>query len=175
MPEEQTDELRPMVRTLQIIVAALVAGVCFFGGYVLLGAPPKPAAEGNMLTLVAIAVGAGGLVLAPLVAAVLVRGQVGRIADGTWQPSQRQGPAPTTDAGRLANVYATKTIISGALFEGPCFLALLAYMTERHWAALLVAGLLGAGLLAHLPTYGRVSGWVQDKLQLIEQTRQFRG
>jgi hypothetical protein len=176
MPESQTENLGPTVRTLRIIVVSLVMGVSLFGGYVVLLAPAqaKPGANGQVLTLVSIVVGASGLLLSRLIAGIMARAQIRRIANGTWQPSQTGGTVPETDSGRLAIVYSTKTIVGAALCEGPCFLALVAYMIERQWPALLVSGVLVAALLWHLPTYDRVSNWIEDGLRQIAETRQFR-
>jgi hypothetical protein len=176
MSEPQSENLGPHVRTLQIIVASLVMGVILFGGYVVLFAPAqaKPGANGQILTLLSMVVGASGLVLSPLIAGIMARAQIRGIASGTWQPSQPGRPAPDTDAGRLAIVYSTKTIVGAALCEGPCLLALVAYLVERQWPALLAAGVLVAALLWHLPTYDRVSNWIEDGLRQVAEARRFR-
>jgi hypothetical protein len=87
------------------------------------------------------------------------------------QPGNKQGPAPETDAGRLAAVYLSKTIVGAAVLEGVSFLALWAYMLERHSATLVAAGVLLGGLLCCFPTTGGLSDWIEQQLRRMEEER----
>lgn len=164
-----------MVRTAQIIVAALVMGVVSFGVVVVSGIAGGQGGQGNTLTLLAVGFAAADLVLCLLVPQLLAAAQRRKIAAGTWGSTSApsQGPAPDTDTGKLAIVYQTKLIIGAAMLEGGCFLALLAYMLERQLPSLVVAGVLLLALLAHLPTYGRVEAWIEEQLRRVEEDRRF--
>ena len=67
----------------------------------------------------------------------------------------------------------SKLVIAAALLEGPCFLALFAYLNEGHTASLAVAGICLLGILARFPTAGRLTDWLERQLQLIREEQQF--
>jgi len=127
--ESSRKQLGAQVRTMQVIVFALCMGVLMFGGFVLFGGQEAQPAQSNTITLAAICFSVVGGVIGLVVPATVAASQRKKIADGTWQPAKRQIPVPDTDAGRLVAIYQLKIIIGAAFFEGPAFLALLAYMT----------------------------------------------
>ena len=173
LDEKSRQQIAPAVRTAQIILGALAAGVLTFAVLVLVVFKGEPQAN-NTLTTVAVAFGVVDLVLSFLVPSLVAANARRRIADGTWQASQNQGPLPDTDAGKLAMVYQTKMIIGAALLEGGCFLALYAYMSEGHWPGLTVAALLLICLLAHFPTSDRMETWIDEQLRRNREEQMFR-
>jgi len=166
-------QLAVMVRTAQIIVGALVMGVLTFGVVVVSGLAGGGGAQGNTLTLLAVGFAAAALVLCLLVPNLFASAQRRKIAAGTWGSTSAPGPAPDSDAGKLAMLYQTKLIIGAAMLEGGCFLGLVAYMLERQWPSLAMAGVLLLALIAHLPTYGRVEAWIEDQLRRVQEDRRF--
>jgi hypothetical protein len=158
---------------MQIIVFALCTGVLSFGGFVLFQDRGAEAAQLGTLTMSAIGFAALGIVMSVILPGTITAAQRKKVADGTWQPGGRQGPAPASDAGKLAMVYQLKMIISAAFLEAPAFLALMAYMIEGHAVNLGIAGVLLLGLMAHFPTVGRVETWVEHQLGQVEYERQF--
>jgi hypothetical protein len=172
LDEKSRTEVTGSVRIGQIIIASLAMGVTMFGGFVLLSRGAGEPGAG-MLTTVALGAAAASIVLSLLLSHFTARSGIRRVAAGTWQPTNKQGPAPETDAGRLAAVFQTKTIIGAAALEGMCFLSLFAYMQEHHYSTLLAAAVLFCGLLAHFPTTGRVTDWIEQQLRRIDEERQF--
>lgn len=77
-----------------------------------------------------------------------------------------------TDAGKLAQVYQTTTIVGCALLESAAFLALLAYLLEGQQVSLAVAGAMLLGVAAHLPIGGRLASWVERQLKLSDEEQQ---
>lgn len=172
--QQQQQQLDAIVRTSQIILAALAMGIVMFAGIVLLGIPGDKPAEGRLLSMIAVAVGASNLVLCLVVPGVIAAGNRRKIAAGAWPAAEQPAAGAQTDFGRLAMVYQVKMIIGAALLEGGCFLALCAYMIERQLSSLAVAAVLLAALLAHFPTRRRVEAWIEDQLRRVDEERRFR-
>lgn len=169
--EQIQQQLAATVRTAQIIVGALVMGVITFGVVVVSGIAGGPGGQGNLLTLLAVGLGAADLVLCLLVPNLLVAAQRRKLAAGNG--GSPAGADPATDAGQLALLYQTKLIIGAAMLEGGCFLGLVAYMLERQLPSLAMAGVLLLALIAHLPTFGRVQAWIDDQLRRLDEDRRF--
>ena len=144
-----------------------------FGGFVLFGGQEAEPVQSNTLTLAAICFSVLCGAIALVVPAIIAASQRKKIANGTWQPANRQIPVPDTDAGKLVAIYQLKIIISAAFFEGPAFLALFAYMSEGKLINLGMAGVMLLGLMSQFPTVGRVEAWVEQQLCRVEEQRQF--
>jgi hypothetical protein len=172
LDEKARSEVMGIVRTSQIIVLTLVAGVTVFGGFVWQSRGAGQPAAG-VLTPLALGAALVGIPLSLLLAQFVARSGVRSVAAGTWKTANPQGPAPATDAGRLAGVYQTKTIAGAAILEGVGFLTLFAYMQERQTTTLVAAGVLLGGLLCYCPTAGRLSDWVDRQLRRMKEEREF--
>jgi len=172
LDEKSQAEVNRFSRVCQIVVVALCMGIVAFAVVVVLMGNDRADAEAGVLTFIAIgmAVGCGGMSL--VVPRGVVIAQRRKIVHGTWQMQGREADVPVTDAGKLASVYVTKTIVGCALLEGPCFFALFAFMSEGHLINPVVATLLLLGLLSQFPTSGRVADWVNDQLRLVAEERQ---
>lgn len=172
LDEKSQAEVDRSVRVSQIIVVALAMGVVTFGVVLVFMAGDREVAEPGLLTFfgIGMAVVCSGMSL--LVPRGVVLAQRRKIANGTWQMQGKQEGIPVTDAGKVAAVFLTKTIVGSALLEGPCFLVLYAFMTEGHVISPIVGAALLLGLLGHFPTSGRVTDWVTDQLRLVEEERQ---
>ena len=173
LDEKSQTELTGQVRTTQVIVAALCMGIVSFAAYAIVTGPSGEPPDDKFITIAAACLAPVCIVLSLIATRVAVTVNRRKIADGTWKPASQQGPAPSTDAGKLAFVYQVKTIIGAALIEGPAFLALLAYMIEGSQLSLAVAGVMLLGVMAHFPTASRVETWIEGQLQMIKEQRQF--
>jgi hypothetical protein len=182
-------ELEPVARTLQIIVAAMIMGVLAFLAVVVLlvpqavvpqgpaGAEAAPNRLGGMqvITLTALFMGATGLVLSYMVPILVVARGRSQIAREKQVPGGLAEPSPTSqasDAGRLLGLYQNQLIMGSALAEGGAFFAAMAYMLERHPAALGVAVVLVGALIARIPTRDRLTAWLDQQLALVQEERQ---
>ncbi len=188
MPETQWREeiVRP-VRLLQIVTVALTGGCVVFLAMALFmrlggNGPAQAAAEEPMLVYVVLVFAAAMLLARAVVPAWLVSAARRKIAEGTWKPPQQasgNSPIPdeflakTGDAGKLCYVFTTKTIVGAAMFEGAAFFALVAYFVEGTTLSLAVAAVLIVAVALHFPTPGRVVGWIERQLSLLDQQRQW--
>ncbi len=165
------------VRPIQIVNAALVAGVLFFTGFVLFGhVPGKPPAIADQLTYVVVAVFFVALLVWVFLPGRVADRQVTKIASRTWTPPTR-GPTPqsafATDTAKLLLAYQVKSIIGSALLEGAAFFAAVVFMLQREWFVLAIVAVAIILMLATFPTRGRVRAWVEARLIRIEEARQF--
>ncbi len=185
------EEIARRVRTPQIIVGAMVAGLLVFLVIVLVviqhGMPGLPEVA-TILNSVAIAFALTAVLARLFVPGMIVARARRQIAQGAWQvplPDQPQSrfsqamqeqsarfTEQTGDAGGLLFVFQTKTIVACALLEGPAFFAFISYMLGRSPLALLLGGLLILGVALHFPTRSGVIHWIEDQLRLMEQERQ---
>ena len=186
MTPEQSAELAKPIRTLQIIVGAMILGVIALLAIALtIGpqiAPPAGHVDGQpprtpVISYGAVACGAVLLVASLVVPQVVAGAGRRKIAAGTWQPGQG-GPMfsdeffeRTGDAGRLYGVLLVSTIIGAAILEGGGLLAGVAYLVEGQLLALGVAVVLLFALVLRFPTRARVEQWIDEKLELVQQDR----
>lgn len=191
--EDDESMLGPQVRTMQVIIGALVMGLVFFLGIVLFlraqqkvvppGPAPNPAqarAQAQpVISYAAVAFTMMALPMSLLIPSVVVKGGRKQIAQGTWTPPVRGigtvPPGPLGDTLRLASVYQSALIIGAALNEGPAFFALIAYMIEGLPAILGLAVLLILGVAARFPTLTRVEQWIDAQKELVIEERQEGG
>jgi hypothetical protein len=160
----------PIVRVCQIIVFALVTGVSMFMAitYFVIRPAGKAAAPppNPILTYyVAPAFVGTNLLLAVLVPGILVARIRRQLAD------KRPADTPGEDLGPLLRIYQTKLIIGAALCESAAFFALICYIIEGLIVAIPIALLALAGVVFHFPTINRVSLWIDQQRELIEQER----
>lgn len=182
-PTEEHAVLRGGLRTLQIILVALLVGVVVFSGIVLIAitsVEPPPDDQPRQQLLTPILVGLSFAVAGTLwiVANVMLSQARQRIADGTWKPGLRkrvqEGEAVGTlspqafeeagNAGRLFQAWMSSTIVRSAGLEAAAFLNLVAAMVERSPIPLVVAGFWALLLAFQVPTSSRLDHWLESEL-----------
>ena len=181
MPGSSVGRPAGLVRTLQIIVAAMVAGCCAFMAVLLVvvgvpGNPPRTSDVAYVMLAVAAA-----MVLARVIVPRIVVAQARRkIREGTWTAPKSNLPAAfgdtvwqNSDAGKLAIVLMTQTIVAAAILEGATFLLLVTYLIEHSPLCLGLAVVLLVALAAHFPTVSSCSTWIDEQLRLLDEERAF--
>jgi len=182
---KDADDIQGVTQTSQIIVGSLAAGVIVFWAVVTLVIDPDPAPAGGagllfgmpMLTAFSALFGVAVLAASILVPRLIVDGAVAQLAKGgphdrdAGEGAGTKQLRPEAGAAELLPVYQTQLIIASALNEGGAFFAAIAYMLERHAAAILVAGVLLALLLSRFPTVDRVRGWIEAQLERVAARR----
>jgi len=176
------EEITPVLRQCQIIVGSLIAGSVVFLVIVLFRGQPQAANAGPpVMTYVAMAFMAVILVARMIVPAVVARLARRQILLGETPFLPRVGGASIKgmienagDAGRLALIFQTKTIIAGALLEGCTFFMLVAHMIEGSLISLGAALALILALAMVVPTRAKMARWIENQLELLEQERQFQ-
>lgn len=182
------DELKPLIRTEQIIVGALIAGAVLFlvvaavvasQGVSDMGEDESMSLVFNLVLLLFLMSAVLGRLIVP---ASMVAAARRKIVSGNWSPAE--GPnqadlasiiARTGDAGRLIAVHQTKTIVGAALVEGVTFFAIIVYMLTQSTFGLAVACAMIAVQALLFPTRGRVLDWIEAQLRRIEEERAFAG
>jgi len=173
LDDQSQGEVNSVSRTTSIIVFALCGGVIAFGAYVLFFHEIKQAQAMGMLTYGSLGFAGLETVMCLIVPQVLVRSGRKLMATGSLKYQGSEGPTVHTDAGKLALVYQQTTIIGCALLEGAAFFALIAYMIEGHLAALIAAVVMLIGVALHMPLGDRLSSWVENQLQIIDEEKRF--
>ncbi len=177
------DELTPVLRQLQIITGALVAGTLFFMVITLAFTGGQfQAANLSVLSYTAAGFAFVALILRMVVPGFLVSKGRKLIARGTLQlPSGGLSPnmvgslERAGDAGKLWMALQTSTIVSAALLEGAAFFALIAFLAEQSPLSFMIAIALIVGVILHIPTRSRIIQWTEDQLTQLEQERLLGG
>jgi hypothetical protein len=171
------------VRKLQIIIAAMLLGTTAF--LVLALVLPADMFRGTgtaedppIITYVCAAYALIALVGRSALPGVMMPSARARIAQGapSFGPAKlMKGDLPSellaTDVGKLYGVYATMTIIRGALVEGGALFAGVAFLIEREPLSPVVALVLIIALALLFPTRAGVERWFTEQLRLITQAR----
>ncbi len=178
MEKIDTEQRAGLVRTLQIIVGALAAGVFFFLliVVVILRSPLRPF---DPQAIVSLTMAAFALTCIPgrlFVPGLIVNAGCQKIALGIWKPLSRQPnqPLPDTDEGKLMQLLTTKTIIGAAIVEGGAFGNLVAYMLEGQSYSIVLAVLGIVAILAAFPTRHGIDDWLQRQLRRVKEMRDLR-
>jgi hypothetical protein len=163
---------RGVVRTVQIIVAALAMGLIIFAGIVMslrLNQPAQPLQD-KILQYFAIGFAVVMLAARRVIGSSTVARHRRNIAAGKGLVLGRGGvPLPAaTDGDRLLFVFQQKTIIESAMVEGPAFFTVVVYLITGEAWLLGIAAVLLAVLIVPFPTFDRVAEWVKYQLELIE-------
>jgi hypothetical protein len=164
---DESGFLTSRIRTLQIIVAALVMGVLtalitFCSLRALGNVPPAPPTP--MVSYVAVAFAVMIVMPFAIVPALLVTTARKRLA-------HQYGEGNDTLVSSLFMTYQTKTIIGCALLEGVAFFQVIAYFLEGQQISLILAVAFMAGIALHFPTRTRVERWIERQTELIEQEK----
>ena len=178
MPEQFTAmEPDKVLRTMQIIAGALIAGVLSFAGVASFFAfgqqvPVQPGGGGRGIpqnahdVVMYIAMGFAAVavvmsfVLSNFVATSGVKGVAKMAQDGT-------STGPKELFGRLLVVAQTKMILAMAPIEGAAFFNLIAYIiTKSLIPPAVVAGLLMV-MAVHFPSKLKLARWLEDQQRLL--------
>jgi hypothetical protein len=169
------EELPAKVRVLQIIIVALFFGCCSFLIISIIAGNNNNAIAQPMLIYIALAFIATMVVPWIVLPGIIVAQGRKKIRSEGWAA----GPSAAADVGEIQNrkagalfmLYQTKTIIRGAMLEGPAMFLIVINIIQRSPIALIIAGLLMVLLLGLMPTAGRVTIWIEDQLKLLDEER----
>jgi hypothetical protein len=180
MSEMDDRVLAPRVRIMQIIACALITGVVVFLGFACYqvfvqrqGQPMAPIDGLPMISVVAVAMVAAGVVASFVAPTVMTRGALQKIAAGTFQIPQRIDPKDmATDFAKLLAVKQTTLIVGLALLEGPAFMGCIAFFLEAQALTLLIVAVPIVAMLLRFPTEGGVRNWLYEQTNQLQQLRQ---
>lgn len=176
LSDAQRDQLKPIARTMQIIVGALCFGVLSFLIVVLAIGAAKPQDQDSepFLTYLAVGMAVGAVVVSIFLPSIILRSpqaNTTNLVAGDAGPGGANGRA-SENIGPIAQMYQTQLIIRCAILEGAAFFCLVSYMIEQQMLGLVAAVVLLFVMLANFPTPSRVESWIDARLIESEQLRQ---
>lgn len=175
---DDSDFLRPRLRVMQIIAAAMIAGAAIFLGITLVMvlsqdkglAPPR---DTPLISLVAIVMLIANGTISLLLPAAVAKAGIRSIAAGTWTPPQSMDAEQfASDEAKLLGVRQTSLLIRLALWEAVAFISGIAYLLEAQGYILVVAGLALLVMLASFPTAIRTQLWLDRQLSHVQEMRE---
>ena len=163
------------LKALQFFVAAMISGPVIFLSIVLFisktsTSPVLSVAGLPFCTTI-------GVVMAVLVVVltriVLKRIQASTIRQLALAPvSATSSDKKKIETEKLLALFQKQTMFNIVALESPAIFMINIYLIERHPLALIISGVLMAGMILHFPTRARLETWIAVKLKLIEQARQ---
>lgn len=156
--------LAPRVMTMRIIVIALLNGILVFVGiavYTRTTGQMAPPPDVPMLSYIAFIAAAPMLLAALLVPRLIESAAIGKMTKGS----------ATVSVDQLLPVYQQRLIVRSALFEGPAFFALVAFMIEGQWAMLAIVGVMAVGIATGFPSVSGVQTWLEDRRERVAAER----
>lgn len=147
----------------QIVTAALTMGVVIFLIIALFvpAFPPgkAPMPGGPLITLFGIAFTVLDLIARRILLPFITKIKLKEIA---------RSPKPN-QIGEICLLFATRTIVGTALIEAPAFFMVIAYMMERHPAALGTVLLLIVGIAMQITTKEKYKAWLDTQFARLEE------
>lgn len=160
--ELQSPDFEGSVRGMQVIAGALMSGVLFFLGIVLMSTQGDVLSfkQPEIITIIAAGFGLLMIVNHFVIPGIIASTQLRQLTSNDFTGSDE-----ATRIDKLVGVYRIQLIIGLALLEGAAFFNLVALMIEKSGFNLCTAGVLFALMLMRFPTRDKVSFWVHDKLR----------
>lgn len=143
-------DLDARVRTIQIAAGALILGALAFGGIAtvngIIQAPPpaQNPADGTIALILAF-ISMPQLLAIPVVVA-----------------SSGKNYAETKDPKQLADRYQSAVMIRGAMLEGCAFMNLSAYIIDRQWWSVAIAGGCVCLMAVMFPTRDKLREYIES-------------
>jgi hypothetical protein len=150
------------VKTLQIIAAALIAGVTMFliltivlrGSSGPLFDPKRPLTD--PMTLIGLVFGFSVLVVSRVVPDLAATAAVRQISPSAPEEMRQGG---------LMQAFTSRTIIGLALIEGGAFFNLVLFLINGAWPNLALGALLLLALVPGIPSLDRLEGWIERQTE----------
>ncbi len=152
---QQTPE--QVTRQLQMITGAMIMGLVTFAIVAIAIGQGDAPVESPIISMISV----GMLVMASILAAILPT-----IIEASARREMKRQSASLSSETALAGLYQTTTIIRLALYEGPGFMAVVAYMLEHHaWSfGVVFASIVFMAL--QIPTSTTIPEWIRQKIEL---------
>jgi hypothetical protein len=167
-----------LVRTMQIIVAALMVGcLCLLVVALAVKGGPKQTSAMSMSTYLLSAASVCLVLAGYALTGVFVARARRKIRLGTWsspvQHVDAEWAKQNTDIGKLVQVLVSQTILAASIMESAVLLSLVAYFLEQSPLSLTLAVLLILALAAYFPTADKIETWLDEQMRLLEEERTF--
>ncbi len=168
-----------LLRVNQIVAAVLILGIVIFLGIVLFLVQAQNGGQGKVpplgnLPMISIMVVLFFIIQAPLsflLPALMVRGQLRRIAADARGPWSSNPSLYATAGGKLMALFQTSMLIGLALLEGTALFGCIAYWMEAQLFTLGIVCLCLVLMLLRFPTAGRVRAWLERQGEALNALR----
>jgi hypothetical protein len=173
-PTLDSSSLRGVLRTMQIVLLALILGICAFAAIGLVKGPmnQQPVMGADTLpavSIVAVAMFITNTVLSFVLPGIITQSALTRLLG---QLQSAADPKEIDVPRVLINSRQTGLIVAAALLEAPAMTAIVAYLIEGHaW----VFGIVAAAILLMLlqfPGEGRLRAWLDAQIQRLRDLLQ---
>ena len=169
MKPEKVATLEPLVRVLQIIYLAMMAGVIFFLMLILFVAKEKINFELSLFTLIgmvfAIPAYICSFIVPKIVANTGLKVAANKLDDEGYKADSETGLKS------IFSVLQSTSIIRFALLEGAMFFNVLTYFLTGSVVSLIIVGLGLAIMAAHFPRQDATIAWVEERVSDVNQNR----
>jgi len=157
LTDEQVQQIRPRLLTIQAVAAALIVGDLMFAGAISVVVDWENVAERvKMLTLIGMIAGVFIYALSIVVPKVFASG------------TNLRPPTKVVDQEEIAstaNTMMTEVLIRFALINGAIFLNLMVFLIEIHIASLVVAAIGLLLMVALFPRQSNMISTIGDRLR----------
>ncbi len=165
LSESQSELVKRQLLQMQLIAGALLSGVIFFAGFVLVfTAGDTWSLELDVISIIAVLVGFGNLVAAVLVVKIVLERQAEAIKHEpteTSLESAKRTQWSDVQIQALVEKYQTFLIIRLGLLEGAIFFNLVAFLVEQNYATLLMGGFLFLMMACLFPTRSKIESFLE--------------
>jgi hypothetical protein len=166
----------PRLRTMQVIVFAMLAGQVVFVAIVYFVRANNSAADparAPIFSWLALAFFAFQVPLSIVLPTALENATIRRIATGTWKPPADAAPESfATDEDKLLAVRLTSVIVGMALLEGTGLFGAVAYLLDGQLVPLMVVAAVLILMVVRFPTEVSVRAWLERQAQRLAELRQ---
>lgn len=159
--EELREQLAGPVRTTQILVGALIAGVVIFTLLMVvlrLTDDAAVVADTPFVSFVGAGLAGMALIARPFLGLI---GTVSDDADAGLADAPADGVDPAI--GREAGNWTTATIVRNAILEGPALINVIAYFIEGYWWSLAIVAVLVAWMIGGFPTFEQLMQRIEER------------
>jgi hypothetical protein len=164
------DVLDAPLRSLRIVVGAILGGAVSFFAFVAAFGPLGEEADPPFLSWLSLGVAAMALVMYAIAPSMMEAAGRRSIAGGT-NASRGVLVEALGDEGRLFYVNQGRTILAAALVEGAALLCGVGYLLEGETLALAGMGALLLVLALGFPTRGGWERWIDRQSRRLEEER----
>lgn len=174
--EKLEAKLAPIVRTLRLIVLAMIVVPLIFAAVVLViggQGPQDPAPINGELVPQRGGAAMGQIALTAGLVALFAQQFLGRFVTG--QAVKNLAVQSMGEPERLGEAYLTGTVVSCAINEGAAFLNLIAFMASQSPYNLGMAVLLILSNAMKWPTVGKVADWARGTERRLTEEADLRG
>lgn len=168
LSQQQQDWVSQSARIAQLINGAMIGGVFVFAG-VVAATMSWEEVETGFSFLATIAAGAAlVMIVMSFILPAVVRSNVADVqAHELKNRGGKEADEPVLK--KFGSLFVSSHLVRIAMLEGAAFLNLAVFFVDKRWISLCLVGVLLFGLVVSFPTLGRVFGWVENQVRVVDE------